>query len=105
MRWLLCMAMVLALASCGVTRKVEVEQGNPALAKLVEGIEGKTMVQVRSLLGSPQSRWALGNEIWLYYHNHVDDKTSSTFFAELHFDAAGRVERVLSRTAPPAAVK
>ena len=92
-------ACVLLLAGCGVTRVVEIEQGRVGLPELVAGIEGKTKIQVRNLLGPPQSRWELDNEVWLYYRSQIKVNDSSTFFAEVHFDADSKVARVHTRVA------
>ena len=89
MRWLLLILVFsLGVSGCTLTRKIEIKQGREELTEeRLQAVNGLNAEQVRSMLGPPQSRWNLANQVWIYHYRLKDlegDEKWQT--AEIQFD-------------------
>ena len=87
--------LIIMLSLTGCTRDVVIQQGHFQTTELIEQARGQDAAAVRELLGPPQSRWQLEQEVWLYYYYFKDREREERFTAELRFGPDGTVEDII----------
>ena len=98
MRWLSTLLLLAALAAAGCTNfwvaDIAVNQGNEAQISDFDKVSlGMSQKKVRALLGPPQTRWELEEEIWIYYYQRRDAKTDERLSGQITF-ADGKVSKI-----------
>ena len=85
---------VALLAGCSTPlyRKLQVEQGSEMLPENLAKIEiGMTREEVSELLGRPQIRWLVDQEVWLYYYKSADEAGGGV---EIYFNQDGYTDQI-----------
>ena len=107
MRLLVALVAALALASCGLVYKIDIQQGNYVTEDLVAKLKpGMTKAEVRQLLGTPLLIDVFHANQWEYYFSNVQrTRADPTSRLTIHF----REDKLVSftgkgRSGPPPAI-
>ena len=92
--FLLILPAVAALTGCNfMIADIAVNQGNDVLLEGFEKISvNMSQEEVQELIGPPQIRWNLEDEIWIYYYQRRDSQADQKAAMQIYF-ADGKVSK------------